>query len=133
MTGSQYKSAELQRGDMDAVSAAPPGAVDSWGMGCLMQEVFSGTTLTAPEQLRNTDAIPKDLLPEYQKLLNQNPARRLSATKVRRAAGTLLTVQSAGHAYKLQLIRHVHANCSLSDAVHACKLQLIRQMHTCCS
>lgn len=83
MTGAQYKPAELVRGDMEAVSAAPPGAVDSWGMGCLMQEVFSGCELTAPEQLRNTDSIPKDLLPEYQKLLNQNPARRLSAAKAR--------------------------------------------------
>ena len=77
----QFKSAELQRGDMEAVSQGPPWCVDSWGLGCLLQEVFSNSVLSSVEQLRVTDSIPKEVLQDYQKLLGQNPARRLNPSK----------------------------------------------------
>lgn len=78
----QFKSAELHVGDMEAIASAPPHAVDSWGMGCLMQEVFSNSVLTGKEQLRDMSSIPKEVLSEYQKLLSVNPSRRLNTSKL---------------------------------------------------
>lgn len=37
MVGSQYKPAEVAKMDWEAVKAGPPWAVDSWGLGCMMQ------------------------------------------------------------------------------------------------
>lgn len=37
MVGSQYKPAEVARSDWEAVQQGPPWAVDSWGLGCMMQ------------------------------------------------------------------------------------------------
>jgi hypothetical protein len=37
MVGSQYKPAEVARLEWDAVRTGPPWAVDSWGLGCMMQ------------------------------------------------------------------------------------------------
>jgi hypothetical protein len=47
-----------------------------------MQELFSQRVLTAPEQLREMEHVPKEVSAEYQKLLSQNPARRLNPNKV---------------------------------------------------
>ena len=41
----------------------PPCAVDAWGLGCLMQEAYSGQALTRTEELRNTAPLPKAILP----------------------------------------------------------------------
>eukprot|EP00878_Enallax_costatus_P016353 GHUV01017153.1.p1 GENE.GHUV01017153.1~~GHUV01017153.1.p1 ORF type:complete len:345 (+),score=98.92 GHUV01017153.1:319-1353(+) len=82
MVGSQYKPAEVAKMDWDAVKQGPPWAVDSWGLGCMMQEVFSGEPLTAVEQLRRTDVIPPALLADYQKLLSSQTGRRLNPAKV---------------------------------------------------
>lgn len=67
--GNQYKPAELGKGEWGAVQQGPPWAVDAWGLGCLMQEVFSGAALSSLEGLRNTAALPADLLQDYQRLL----------------------------------------------------------------
>ena len=40
----------------------PPWAVDAWGVGCLMQEAFSGRQLMQTEDLRNIEQIPKAIL-----------------------------------------------------------------------
>lgn len=58
-------------------------AIDSWGLGCLMQEAFRGCALPGPEQLTDTSAIPQPLLSDYQKLLTTSPAKRLNPDKVR--------------------------------------------------
>ena len=47
---------------MQAVKEGPPWAVDAWGVGCLMQEAFSGRLLMQTEDLRNTEQIPKAIL-----------------------------------------------------------------------
>jgi hypothetical protein len=39
-----------------AVKDGPSWAVDAWGLGCLIQEVFSGRPLARTEDLRNTGA-----------------------------------------------------------------------------
>lgn len=78
----QYKCAELARGDIEALSDGPPWSADAWGLGCLMMELFRGSKLTGPEQLRELAQVPKEVSGEYQRLLSQNPTRRLNPNKV---------------------------------------------------
>ncbi|KAK7394682.1 hypothetical protein VNO78_15217 [Psophocarpus tetragonolobus] len=82
LVGSQYKPMELVKSDWDAIKKSPPWAIDSWGMGCLIYEVFSGLRLGKTEELRNTGSIPKSLLPDYQRLLSSMPSRRLNTSKL---------------------------------------------------
>ncbi|KAG5095759.1 hypothetical protein JHK84_051347 [Glycine max] len=82
LVGSQYKPMELAKSDWDAIKKSPPWAIDSWGMGCLIYEVFSGLRLGKTEELRNIGSIPKSLLPDYQRLLSSMPSRRLNTSKL---------------------------------------------------
>lgn len=50
------------KGEWELVQQSPVWAVDAWGMGCLMQEGFSGRPLSRTEDLRNTRAIPQAVL-----------------------------------------------------------------------
>ena len=43
-----------------------------------MQETFSGSAMSAKEDLKRIDCIPQSLKPYYQKLLASQPARRLN-------------------------------------------------------
>ena len=52
----------LSNFSVQAVKQGPPWAVDAWGVGCLMQEAFSGRQLSRTEDLRDTDPIPKPIL-----------------------------------------------------------------------
>lgn len=74
-----YRPPELSKGS----ASGPVWAIDSWGLGCLMQEAFRGSALPSAEQLTNTSAIPAPLLPDYQKLLTTSPVKRLNPDKVR--------------------------------------------------
>ncbi|KAK8464759.1 hypothetical protein PHAVU_010G077634 [Phaseolus vulgaris] len=82
LVGTQYKSIELAKSDWSGIKKSPPWAIDSWGMGCLIYEVFSGLKLGKTEELRNTVSIPKSLLPDYQRLLSSVPSRRLNTSKL---------------------------------------------------
>lgn len=82
LVGSQYKPMELLKSDWAAIRKSPPWAIDSWGLGCLIYELFSGTRLNKTEDLRDTAPIPKSLLPDYQRLLSSAPSRRLNASKL---------------------------------------------------
>ncbi|KAK6912178.1 hypothetical protein RJ641_024271 [Dillenia turbinata] len=82
LIGSQYKPMELTKSDWVAIRKSPPWAIDSWGLGCLIYELFSGLKLARTEDLRNTSAIPKSLLPDYQRLLSSMPGRRLNSSKL---------------------------------------------------
>ncbi|TKY65366.1 inactive serine/threonine-protein kinase scy1 [Spatholobus suberectus] len=82
LVGSQYKPMELAKSDWDVIKKSPPWAIDSWGMGCLIYEVFSGLRLGKTEELRSTGSIPKSLLPDYQRLLSSMPSRRLNTSKL---------------------------------------------------
>ncbi|PIA27883.1 hypothetical protein AQUCO_07400010v1 [Aquilegia coerulea] len=73
---------ELVKSDWVAVRKSPPWAIDSWGLGCLIYEIFSATKLAKTEELRNTTSIPKSLLPDYQRLLSSMPSRRLNTSKL---------------------------------------------------
>ncbi|XP_015875700.3 uncharacterized protein LOC107412432 [Ziziphus jujuba] len=82
LVGSQYKPMELVKSDWAAIRKSPPWSIDSWGLGCLIYELFSGMKLSKTEELRNTGSIPKSLLPDYQRLLSSMPSRRLNTSKL---------------------------------------------------
>ncbi|KAG0466505.1 hypothetical protein HPP92_018085 [Vanilla planifolia] len=82
LVGSQYKPLELAKSDWASIRKSPPWAIDSWGLGCLIYELFSGMKLSKTEELRNTSSIPKPLLPDYQRLLSSTPSRRLNPLKL---------------------------------------------------
>ncbi|KAL9232799.1 hypothetical protein vseg_007865 [Gypsophila vaccaria] len=82
LVGTQYKPMELTKSDWVAIRNSPPWAIDSWGMGCLIYELFSGIRLSKTEDLRNISSIPKSLLPDYQRLLSSMPAKRLNTSKL---------------------------------------------------
>ncbi|XP_022745761.1 N-terminal kinase-like protein isoform X2 [Durio zibethinus] len=79
---SQYKPMELAKSDWTMIRKSPPWAIDSWGLGCLIYEIFSSLKLGKTEELRNTASIPKSLLPDYQRLLSSMPSRRLNTSKL---------------------------------------------------
>ncbi|KAG9145581.1 hypothetical protein Leryth_024527 [Lithospermum erythrorhizon] len=82
LIGTQYKPMELVKSDWATIRKSPPWAIDSWGLGCLIYELFSGTKLSKTEELRNTSCIPKSLLPDYQRLLSSTPSRRMNSSKL---------------------------------------------------
>lgn len=82
LVGAQYKPIELLKNDWATIRKSPPWAMDSWGMGCLIFELFSATKLARTEELRNIGCVPKTLLPDYQRLLSSTPARRLNTAKL---------------------------------------------------
>ncbi|VFQ81114.1 unnamed protein product [Cuscuta campestris] len=82
LIGAQYKPSEMLKSDWTTIRKSPPWAIDSWGLGCFIYELFSGTKLSKTEELRNISSIPKSLLPDYQRLLSATPARRLNSSKL---------------------------------------------------
>ncbi|WOK95872.1 putative inactive serine/threonine-protein kinase scy1 isoform X4 [Canna indica] len=82
LVGSQYKPMEMVKSDWASIRRSPPWAIDSWGLGCLIYELFSGMKLSKTEELRSTSFIPKSLLPDYQRLLSSTPSRRLNPSKL---------------------------------------------------
>ncbi|KAJ1285966.1 hypothetical protein BS78_03G317800 [Paspalum vaginatum] len=82
LVGTQYKPMELTKSDWASIRKSPPWAIDSWGLGCLIYELFSGVKLARTEDLRNTAPIPKSLLPDYQRLLSSTSSRRLNPSKL---------------------------------------------------
>ncbi|WCJ20096.1 N-terminal kinase-like protein [Euphorbia peplus] len=82
LIGTQYKPMEMVKSDWIAIRKSPPWAIDSWGLGCLIYEIFSGIKLAKTEELRNTGSIPKSLLQDYQRLLSSMPSRRMNTAKL---------------------------------------------------
>ncbi|KAJ0695115.1 putative protein kinase domain, armadillo-like helical [Helianthus annuus] len=82
LIASQYKPIELEKSDWTTIRKSPPWAIDSWGLGCFIYELFSGLKLSKTEELRNTASLPKSLLPDYQRLLGSTPSRRLNPSKL---------------------------------------------------
>jgi SCY1-like protein 1 len=78
----QYKPEEYRRGDWAGIPQGPPWAIDAWGLGCLIQEVYRGGSIGRTDQLRETDAIPQSLLKDYQRLLATAPERRYNPKKL---------------------------------------------------
>ena len=82
MVPDQYKPEEYRRGDWASVPEGPPWAIDAWGLGCLIQEVYRGEPLGRTDQLRETQHIPQVLLKDYQRLLGSQPAKRYNPKKL---------------------------------------------------
>ncbi|KAK3284628.1 hypothetical protein CYMTET_7730 [Cymbomonas tetramitiformis] len=78
----QYKCEEVRKGDYALVKRSPPWAVDSWGLGCLVQELFRGGELSKMDELRDTKVIPPVVLKDYTRLLGSNPNKRLNPSKL---------------------------------------------------
>lgn len=82
LIGAQYKPMELLKCDWTLIRKSPVWAIDSWGLGCFICELFSGVKLSKTEDLRNTECLSKILLPDYQRLLGSAPSRRLNPAKL---------------------------------------------------
>lgn len=76
-----YRSPEYAVSNWRQVTDMPASAIDSWALGCLMYEAHSGS-LNSPDQLRNTQCLPKPLLSAYQKLLSSGSQSRAPAGEV---------------------------------------------------
>ena len=70
-----YIPGEVGKSEWDTIAAGPPYAVDAWGTGCLIHEVYANQPLAQIEDLRNTSCIPEGLLKVRQP--SQASARRL--------------------------------------------------------
>ena len=74
-----YRPGELDKGQFDG----PPYSVDSWGLGCLVREVFGSVALQGKDQLRETSSLPEEVLADYKNLLHSVPTKRVSPSTVR--------------------------------------------------
>ena len=77
-----YKCPEFAKGEWENLAAGPPWAIDSWGLGCLIREVFGNGSLGSPADLRDISCIPEDLLKDYQRLLNSQGQKRLNPQRL---------------------------------------------------
>ena len=59
MVGAQYKPSEIAKCEWGAIQQGPPWAVDSWGLGCLMQ-VSHRQTLHSFYHSKSLIVLPKE-------------------------------------------------------------------------
>ena len=74
----RFQPPEVTNGGWPAIKRNPIAAVDSFGLGILVFEVFSGS-FRGTDQLSQTKTIPSTMVPSYRRLINSNPKTRLSA------------------------------------------------------
>lgn len=67
----------MVKGGWDIIKGHPLPAVDAYGLGVLVFEVFNGT-FTGPEQVGKTTNIPPSMHQSYKRLCTANPKLRLS-------------------------------------------------------
>jgi SCY1-like protein 1 len=75
---SRFAPPEVANGGWTAIKRNPLTAADSFGLGVLIFEVFSGSFRGA-DHLSQTKAIPSSMVQSYRRLINGNPKLRLSA------------------------------------------------------
>jgi len=79
-----------ERKDPSKAKLASTWAADSWGLGCLVWEVYNGA-LPAMENLGKLGEIPKSLQPSYKECVGANPAKRPNPkdiiTKLKKSPG----------------------------------------------
>ncbi|EGC35135.1 hypothetical protein DICPUDRAFT_55347 [Dictyostelium purpureum] len=78
---SKYKPPEITKSQWSQISSSPPNSIDSWMLGCLIYECYSGS-LTAAEDIRNINEVPKILHGGYQKLFSVKTESRLNPNKL---------------------------------------------------
>jgi SCY1-like protein 1 len=74
----RYSPPEVGKGGWEAIKRSPLGAVDSYGLGILVYEVFNGS-FSGTDQVGKTTNIPPSMHQSYRRLCNANPKLRLSA------------------------------------------------------
>ncbi|KAJ3027145.1 UNVERIFIED_CONTAM: hypothetical protein HDU68_004335 [Siphonaria sp. JEL0065] len=72
----KYSPPEVANGVWSSIRDNPISAIDSWGFGCLLYEIFNNTILPSRDVLTQTAQIPKSILVHYKHLLNSNPKSR---------------------------------------------------------
>jgi SCY1-like protein 1 len=73
----RYAPPELARGGWGAIKAGPHTAVDSFGFGTLIFEVFNGD-FSSPDQAGQTQSIPPAMHASYKRLVNATPKARIT-------------------------------------------------------
>lgn len=74
----RYTPPEIAKGGWDAIKRHPLFAVDSYGLGILVYEVFNGNFIGG-DQVGRTTNIPPSMQQSYKRLCTANPKLRLSA------------------------------------------------------
>lgn len=74
----RYTPPEVISGGWDAIKRHPLPAVDAYGLGILIIEVFNGG-FSGGDQVGKTTNIPPSMQQSYKRLCNANPKARLSA------------------------------------------------------
>ena len=75
----QYKPDEYRRGDWQSVPEGPPWAIDSWGLGCLIREVYGEGAMTSAEQLRDIQHIPKGVIERVSKVVGESTGETIQS------------------------------------------------------
>lgn len=73
----RYTPPEVVKGGWDIIKRHPLAAVDAYGLGILIYEVFNGH-FTGGEQVGKTTNIPPSMHQSYRRLCNASPKLRLS-------------------------------------------------------
>lgn len=73
----RYTPPEIAKSGWDAVRSNPIHALDSYGYGILVTEVFNGG-FSGSDQIGNTKNIPHPVQPSYKRLTHAVPKMRLS-------------------------------------------------------
>ncbi|OKL58970.1 hypothetical protein UA08_05498 [Talaromyces atroroseus] len=74
----RYSPPEINKGGWEIIKRNPLAAVDSYGLGSLVYEVFNGS-FTGADQVGKTTNIPPSMHQSYRRLCAANPKLRLSA------------------------------------------------------
>lgn len=73
----RYTPPEINKGGWEAIKSNPLAAVDAYGLGILIFEVFNGS-FTGADQVGKTTNIPPSMHQSYRRLCTANPKIRLS-------------------------------------------------------
>ncbi|KAI8587461.1 armadillo-type protein [Geranomyces variabilis] len=72
----RYQPPEIRRSGWSSCRSNPTHAVDAWGTGCLIHEIFNGT-FSRPEDLGAREKIPQELFPAFKSFLSPDPNARM--------------------------------------------------------
>ncbi|KYQ93598.1 hypothetical protein DLAC_04973 [Tieghemostelium lacteum] len=76
----KYKPPEILKGLWSHLQESPSYGIDSWMLGCLLYECYSGP-MSKSEDVRDLDNIPKQLHQQYQKCFSSKTESRLNPQK----------------------------------------------------
>ena len=74
----RYTPPEVVKGGWEEIKRHPLGAVDAYGLGILVFEVFNGSFYST-DQVGKTTNIPPNMQTSYKRLCGANPKLRLKA------------------------------------------------------